>query len=37
VVRAVKEGRLEYRCADSLTGVKGATFDQFGRQMGRDT
>lgn len=37
VVRAVKEGRLLYRDAYSLTGLKGATFDQFARQMGPDT
>ncbi|HXF07906.1 MAG TPA: XRE family transcriptional regulator [Candidatus Acidoferrales bacterium] len=36
VVRAVKEGRLLYRDAYALTGLKGATFDQFARQMGRD-
>lgn len=37
VVRAVKEGRLLYRDAYSLTGLKGVTFDRFARKMGRDT
>ncbi len=37
VVRVVKEGRLLYRDTYSITGLKGVTFDQFARQMGRDT
>lgn len=34
VVRAVHEGRLLYRDAYSLTGLKGKTFDTFSRQLG---
>ena len=33
VVRAAKEGRLLYRDAYSLTGLKGKTFDDFARKM----
>lgn len=36
VVRAVKEGRLLYRDAYSLTGLKGKTFDKFARQLGSE-
>lgn len=34
IARAVKEGRLLYREAYSLTGLKGRTFDQFVERMG---
>ena len=34
VVRAVKEGRLLYREAYALTGLKGATFDKFVSNLG---
>jgi Zn-dependent peptidase ImmA (M78 family) len=34
VVRAVKEGRLLYRDAYALTGLKGTTFDKFVNNMG---
>jgi Zn-dependent peptidase ImmA (M78 family)/transcriptional regulator with XRE-family HTH domain len=36
VARAVKEGRLLYREAYSLTGLKGKTFDKFVRQLGAE-
>lgn len=34
VVRAVKEGRLLYREAYALTGLKGTTFDKFAKKIG---
>ncbi len=33
IVRATKEGRLLYQDAYSLTGMKGATFDEFARRI----
>ena len=36
VVRAVSEGRLLYREAYGLTGLKGKTFDEFARQVGAE-
>lgn len=37
VVRAVREGRLLYRDAYSLTGLKGKTFDKFVRQLATES
>ncbi|MBI2383788.1 MAG: ImmA/IrrE family metallo-endopeptidase [Gammaproteobacteria bacterium] len=37
VVRAAKEGRLLYRDAFELTGMRGATFDKFAQSLGFDT